>query len=406
MPDFKFKAFPHQLKFLHADTRFVVNSGGVGAGKTFTVALKAFLKMAKNPGILGLIGAKTMRLVRETTMREFFNLCPPELIKNFNRSTSTVKLFNDSELIFTPLDDYTKFKSLNLGFVGIEEMIDNDEEVFKVLRERLRQTTVPESEHQLFGATNPGSFENWVYKNFIDEDSKTKIKDSTVIFSSSHDNKTLPAAYLADLDTLKATNPEYYARMILGQWGQLEGLVYQVPLDLRLSPDEVPHTFQRVIAGLDFGYNHAMACSIAGQIEDRFYIFDELYRYQMRLADLIDWLSQKCNELDIECIYCDSARPDLIAELQDVGLPAVPASKGPGSVYAGIMHVKNLFGSGLLFVSQECKNHLREFDSYVWDKNNKVKEAPLKVNDHLCDAVRYMLHTDGKEKYEFDILAL
>lgn len=380
----KIELLDHQKRFVNSTRRYLCNSGGVGSGKTYSIVLRALDLILNNPNIFGLIGAQTYPLLRDTTLREFINIIPPQIIKQYNKTEQHFKFINGSEVIFRAFDDPTKLKSLNLGFVGIEEMTDINEEVFKMLRTRLRQDQMPCC---LFGATNPGVFGNWVYKYFIEK----PINNSEVIYSISSENKFLPSEYLADLEELKATNPEYYERMVMGKWGSLEGMIYNLPIAQRI--EELPDIkkYHRVVAGLDFGFTHPMAMCIFGIREETKYLFDEVYRYKMSSGDTIQVVKEKMEEYDIEIIYCDPSRPELIEDMQREGIPAEPALN---AVFEGIMHVKTEINAGRLYVSKDCHYALREFDSYIWDAKNTKKEVPLKVNDHSMDAIRYGLYSD------------
>lgn len=388
-----FSLLRHQAEFVNSGTRYTLNSGGVGSGKTYSICLKTLALLEKFPGIFILIGAQTYPLLRDTTLREFLSIAPPECIKQYNKTEQHFWWHNGSEVIFRPFDDENKLKSLNLGAVGIEEMTDVKENIFKMLRTRLRQNGMP---GYLYGATNPGTFGNWVYKYFID----TPIDDSSVVYSSSTENDFLPAEYLKDLHTLKKSNPEYYERMVMGRWGSLEGLIYNLPMSQRVIPNRDKSKYHRVIAGLDFGYNHPTAMVIFGVIEDTYYQVAELYRREMTAGDIITEVKGLVNFWGIDTIYCDSARPEIIEDLCRSSLPAEAAVK---DVFDGIMYVKGLITTSKICVDESCHYTFREYDSYIWDAKNAVKEIPVKTNDDIMDATRYALYSDAKKLMHFNL---
>jgi PBSX family phage terminase large subunit len=390
MQEIKIKLLDHQSRFIDSSKRYILNSGGVGSGKTWTICLKSILLAIRYPGIFILLGAQTYPLLRDTTLREFLNIIPDGLVKSYNKTEQHFIFKNGSEVIFRSFDDANKLKSLNLGACGIEEMTDVSEEIFKMLRTRLRQDGMPCC---LYGATNPNTFENWVYKYFID----SPIEGSEVIYSISADNMYLPEAYLNDLKELKKSNPEYYSRMVMGQWGALEGVIYSLPLSQRIQ--EGPKKLHRVIAGLDFGFTHPTALVVVGIREANYYVIDEIYRHKQSSSDVIEFCRAKMREHGIDIFYCDPARPDMIEELKRNGIPAYESDN---KVFDGIMIVKGLIGSGRLHVINSCHYTLREFDAYIWDAKNPLKEVPLKVNDHAMDALRYALVTDSSGLIEFD----
>jgi PBSX family phage terminase large subunit len=383
-----FDLISHQSYFVNSDKRYILNSGGVGSGKTYSICLRAQHLCQTYPGIFGLIGAQTYPLLRDTTLREFLNIVPSEIIKSYNKTEQHFIFRNGSEVIFRSFDDPNKLKSLNLGFAGIEEMTDTTEEIFKMLRTRMRQKNMPGC---IFGATNPGTFGNWVYKYFIDN----PIANSEVIYSISADNDYLPTEYLNDLRTMKDTNPEYYERMVMGKWGSLEGMIYNLPMAQRIKPEQLPdkRKIHRWIAGLDFGFEHPTSLNIFGIRENTYYQYDEIYQRKLTSSDIIAIVKNKMQEYDIEIIYCDYSRPEIIEDLQRAQIPAEPCIK---DVFDGIMHVKSMIGDKKLFISNDCFYTLREFDSYIWDAKNTIKEVPLKVNDDCMDSVRYALYSDSR----------
>jgi PBSX family phage terminase large subunit len=388
MKQIAFDLISHQADFVNSTKKYTLNSGGVGSGKTYSICLKALALIQSYPGIFGLIGAQTYPLLRDTTLREFLNIVPSEILKSYNKTEQHFVFLNGSEVIFRSFDDANKLKSLNLGFAAIEEMTDTTEEIFKMLRTRLRQQGMPGC---LFGATNPGTFGNYVYKYFIE----TPIDNSEVIYSISADNSYLPAEYLKDIETFKRTNPEYYERMVMGKWGSLEGIIYNFPMAQRIKPDKLPdrHKIGRWIAGLDFGFEHPTAMSILGIRENTYYQYAELYQRKMSSSDIIKKVKEIMLDYPIEIIYCDSSRPEIIEDLQREAIPAEPAIK---DVFEGIMHVKGMIGNKQLLINQECTYTLREMDSYIWDSKNTIKEVPLKVNDDMADSIRYALYSDSR----------
>ena len=51
-------------------------------------------------------------------------------------------------------------------------------------------------------------------------------------------------------------------------------------------------------------------------------------------------------------------------------------------------------GRPRLFVFRNCKNLIKEFGRYSWEKSpegRSEKEMPAKVDDHALDALRYMV---------------
>jgi hypothetical protein len=75
----------------------------------------------------------------------------------------------------------------------------------------------------------------------------------------------------------------------------------------------------------------------------------------------------------------------------------VPIALGQKDVSAGIIRCQNRFQSRKLYISERCRETLREIGKYRWDKfasskianRRNLKESPLKKDDHCMDAMRY-----------------
>ena len=61
-------------------------------------------------------------------------------------------------------------------------------------------------------------------------------------------------------------------------------------------------------------------------------------------------------------------------------------------VVDGIRETAVAMRVGAIKIAPTLKNLITELQGYVWD-DKAVDEAPLKVNDHACDAMRYFVKT-------------
>jgi phage terminase large subunit len=169
-----------------------------------------------------------------------------------------------------------------------------------------------------------------------------------------------------------------------------------LPYASRIKRDALPKAFDRIVAGLDFGYGHPTALTVIGQAGGNYYIVDEVYKRALTSFDIVEAVKKKSEQWKIKQIYCDWARPEIIKDLQNAKLPATEAIK---TVFDGILYVQGLVNSGRLYVANDCAYTLREFDSYVWARGDK--DQPLKINDDALDAVRYCLFSERVPEFKF-----
>jgi hypothetical protein len=62
-----------QAEFLQCTAPFAAMKAGIGSGKSFVLCLDTFLRCQRRPGLY-LIGAPTYPLLRDATIRSFFNV--------------------------------------------------------------------------------------------------------------------------------------------------------------------------------------------------------------------------------------------------------------------------------------------------------------------------------------------
>lgn len=254
-----------------------VYQGGYGSGKTFAGSLLGILLALKFPGIRGLVGAQTYTLVRDTTLQTYFehldNFGFTEG-KDYDWSSSLQKLTfkNGSEILFRHFDEPNKLKSLNLGFVEIEEMSDIPYDTFKMLLGRMRQKVKKswkDFTYRIFGHTNPETCRGWVYKTF----KENKSPNYRLISAPTTQNVYLPKGFCDELK--KVYDAQYYNIFVLAQNGEynnglvikdfsdenIKEITYQPEMDLHISCD----------------FNVDPMCWVfAHKTDDKVFYFDEI----------------------------------------------------------------------------------------------------------------------------------
>lgn len=215
----KYTLLPGQRKFFEIphdyETDVALYQGGYGSGKTFSGSLLGILLALRYPGIVGLVGAQTVGLLRDTTLKQYLeHLDNMGIQYSYAKTESKIIFENGSEILFRHLEEDDKLKSLNLGFVEIEEMSDIPYATFLMLLGRLRQEKKPgwhNFRYRLFGHTNPEQSRGWIYENFVTHPKSNYRR----VLAPSTDNIYLPKGYL---DTMKESyNEDYYNMYVLGK---------------------------------------------------------------------------------------------------------------------------------------------------------------------------------------------
>lgn len=276
-----YKLLKAQREFLeipHGYTLDVaVYQGGYGSGKTFSGSLLGILLALKFPGIRGLVGAQTYTLVRDTTLQTYF-----EHLDNFgfqrdvdydwSSTLQTITFTNGSEIMFRHFDEPDKLKSLNLGFVEIEEMSDIPYDTFKMILSRMRQKIKKSWKgfrYRIFGHTNPEMTRGWVYKTFIEN----PPPNYRLISAPTTQNIYLPEGYCDELK--KLYDEEYYKVFVLAQSGNYDrGLVVKDFTDENVK-DITYRAEMDMYISCDFNVD-PMCWVLAHKTEDKVFYFDEI----------------------------------------------------------------------------------------------------------------------------------
>jgi len=277
----KYNLLPAQREFLEINhnysTDVAVYQGGYGSGKTFAGSLLGILLALKYPGVRGLVGAQTFPIVRDTTLVSYFEHLEnfsfrPNVDYEYLKTEAKLVFKNGSEVLFRYFENPNRLKSLNLGFVEIEEMSDIPESTFKMLLGRLRQPVKKgwkNFRYRLFGHTNPEPSKGWIYKTFV----SSPKPNYRMIIAPTTQNIYLPVGFTDELK--KAYDPDYYRINVLGEFGNyarglvVKGFGDENVRNITYQPDLPLHI------SCDFNVD-PMAWVLAHKTEDKVFFFDEI----------------------------------------------------------------------------------------------------------------------------------
>jgi phage terminase large subunit len=301
-----------------------------------------------------------------------------------------------TKILFRGMDDPLKITSISvdigvLCWAWVEEayqiMIEED---FNVLDESIRGQ-LPEGYFKRITLTfNPWSAQSWLKSRFFDV-----VDDNVLAMTTTYKcNEWLSDTDLRLFEDMKKRNPKRYKVAGEGDWGIEEGQIFD-NWSVEDLTDMIP-SFANIYHGLDFGATdpNALVCFDIEMGQKKIYIFDEYYEGNITLDKLANEVGQRIGN---RFVTCDSAGKQHIIELNNRGIWALPAIKGPDSITHGIQWLQGFD----IIVHKNCKNFIKEISSYCWakDKFGKSIDTPVDENNHLLDALRYgvePLHTQAQ----------
>ena len=379
--------------------RYRVCKGSRASKKSKTTALFFIYSMMKYPGANLLVIRKVYRTLKDscfTDLKWAINRLQVNDYWDIKESPlEMVYIPTGQKILFRGLDDPLKVTSItvetgNLCWAWLEEAYEiNKEQDFNMLDESIRGKIEGLLYKQITLTLNPWNERHWIKKRFFD------VKDENIMAKTTNYmcNEWLDGSDKKLFEDMKKNNPRRYQVAGLGEWGIVEGLVYENWRELEFDWREILNKRQKAKAvfGLDFGYTNdpaAFFCGIMDQEQKEIYVFDEIY--QKRMQNTVIYRSIEKLGFRKEIITADSEEPKSIEHLRGLGLLRIKASKkGKDSINAGIQFIQDF----KIFIHPRCVNFLTEISNYAWDKDKfgKAVNKPIDDFNHLMDAMRYAL---------------
>ena len=386
-------------RFWNFKGRYRVCKGSRASKKSKTTALNIIKRMMEYPESNTLVVRKVYRTLKDSCFTElkwaihrlgvdsFWEIKESPLEMTFKPT--------GQKIYFRGLDDPLKVASITvtvgmLSWGWIEEAYEiTNENDFNMLDESIRGVCPPGLFKQWTLTFNPWNEHHWIKKRFFDAPPDPDILAMTTNYTC---NEWLDEADRKVFETMKLNNPRRFRVAGLGDWGIVDGLVYENWKEQAFDPAEISKVSGvRSAFGLDFGYTNdpsALFCGLVSTSAKTIWVFDELY--QQALTNRM--IAEKITAMGYgkERIRADSAEPKSIDELRNAGLVHIrPARKGRDSINNGIQFIQDYH----LIIHPRCVNFLTEISNYTWDvdKAGNKQNRPIDDFNHLMDAMRYAL---------------
>ena len=310
------------------------------------------------------------------------------------------------KILFRGFDDPLKITSISVSvgqlcFCWVEEAYElTDEVAFNMLDESIRGIVEEPLFKQIIISFNPWNERHWLKARFFDRKDKNILALTTNYLC----NEWLDESDKKLFEDMKKNNPRRYQVAGLGNWGIVEGLVYENWEEKEFDVNEISkRKGVKSAFGLDFGYTNdpsAFFCGLIDVANKEIYVFDEIYKKAMKNRQIAEEIIRK--GYGKEKIVADSQEPKSIDELYDLGLKGIRKSrKGRDSINNGVQYIQDY----KIIIHPRCVNFITEISNYMWDKDKFDNPVNKPVDDfnHLMDAMRYALESYSKgPTFSFD----
>lgn len=303
----------------------------------------------------------------------------------------------DKPIVLVIVDELTEFFDLGEG----EEELTNIEATFVRGNDEFFRMV-----YLYNPPKNPNAAINvWLQKMKLRPDAVHKHVDYRDVPESWIGKKLIEAAEL-----LKVTDFKLYRWVWLGECIGVDDLIYYMFSDNHRKETEAKQ-FKMIGIGVDYGQQNATTYQAGGVNINtkRLEGLDEFYHsgretgkqkspsdYAKELIKLTDMLHEKYS-CGIFYVYIDPSAQGLAEEIKRLARQSLPYAvhvKGAeNDVAIGIQRVQKCMMYGVMTVSENQANLIREFGTYEYDPKTieAGDEKPLKVDDHCCDAWRYLV---------------
>lgn len=365
-------------KMLKMKARKKVVQGSTSSGKTYGIIPIIYDKCIAKDRLKATVTAETLSSLKDGAIDIFKTFMMDEERwhdENWNATDFVYTLSNGSRLQFKVFDSVGKAKAAGKrGLLFINEANHLPWDIADALMIRSEEIWLDFNADETF----------WAHTEVLSS------SDSEFLQLTYLDNEAIPEATFQDLMEKKRKAELEEKAGVRGyyyNWWQVYGLgnIGQ-RLELVYSPWEVlkekPEKFKEFIYGLDFGYQHPLALIKIWYCDNDLYLEEIIYKPLLSSPRMLDEFKKLEIEKTKEIIF-DYARPELAADLEDVGYYMVKADK---SVDKGIEAVR-FFN---IYVSENSLNIQRENLKYSYKRVNGIlTDSIKKENDDAMDAIRY-----------------
>lgn len=367
--------------------------GAVRSGKTVGSLVKFLMKMADGADLTG--ESVVIGRTRDTVYRNLIApLQDPKIYGpwaehvRYNRGAPTADIFGQEVHVIGASDVRSEavIRGMTIKRSYCDEISLMNEEFVNMLVSR----------HSVEGAwlgatTNPDGPKHPLKVNYIDR--ADEMGHRIFHFELEDNRRFLPDGYIENLS--RQYTGLWHDRFIKGLWTMADGVIYECFDPNRHVVDKVP-PMQRVLAlGIDYGSTNPTRGELLGLGEDnRLYVMAEWAPGDGTTADREVSMRRFLDEQQQpDWLFVDPAAKEYKLQLQRGGW--MNYANASNKVSAGIGLINALLSTDQLHIHRSCTELLGEIPGYVWDKKaaEKGEDAPVKLNDHAVDALRYAVAT-------------
>lgn len=359
----------------------IVNQGATWSGKTVNILLllAEIAIQRKKPTRIGVF-SESLPHLRLGAMRDFERILMGNGWYNEADHNKTEHRYNfrNNFIQFVGCDAPGKATGPRWDITYFNEVIN----VSKSVVEQVEMRT----EICMFFDYNP-QYEFWIIDKMVEWGESCRFIKSTY----EDGLQFIPPDIRKMIEGWKANNPNRYTVFAMGEWGSLEGRIYDFEI---LKTDGIPLEAELIGYGVDFGFSVDPTAVVACYRWNGGIIADEVW-YQKGMPEDI-WPKIQDEVKQHVPAYGDNANGIYIEMFNRSGWRRLKAclkpndTKEKSSIRFGIQQVQQ----NPLWLTKRSVNGIKEARGYSWATDNFGKPMGDPVGkEHFLDGLRYLVQT-------------
>jgi len=402
----RYAPLPSQDAFHALPVRFKGFSGPIGSGKSQALCHEAIKMAYINQGRMGLIGAPTFPMLRDSTQQSLFEVLEENALPfEFNKGENTMRLTDPgSKIVFRSLDEFERLRGTNLAWFAVDELTYTSEAGWLRLEGRLRD---PKAKRLCGFAVWTPKGHDWVWRRFIDN----PVDGYKTILAQPYENRHLLDKVPDFYERLrKSYDEQFFQQEVLGEYvSYREGRVYRA-FERSVSISNVQFDARLPVHwALDFNVNPM--CSVIAQIfEDEVRVLDEIVLARASTAEACAAFATRYPNCPAGAIIhgdasarrmqtTGSSDADLIREYfaRERRMRVeyrIPNSNPPVRDRVALVNSKlrNADGEVRMLIHPRCKELIQDFEDVTWKGDTaEIDKEKDSRRTHLSDALGYLV---------------
>lgn len=356
--------------------KYIVNQGGTSSTKTYSTLQILTILSIKYPLKIDIVGLSVPHL-KSGVLNDMETICRSMGFEFHDYYKEGDKVFRKG----LGTINFLAFDKLGKAHGGRRDILYMNEA--NHLNWAIAEQLMIRTRIKVFIDYNPTNV-FWVQKQLqVNEPERVRLIKSTY-----KDNPFLEQSIIDAIESRRGDGNNNFWRVYgCGELGVAEGLVFnnfeQKEFDI--------NKFDKYRNGIDWGFSNDPFAFVRVAKENKdLYICREIYSRGLLNKDSAPMVK---NIIGTEIVTCDNSEPKSVSDYLQLGVKAVSAVKGKGSIESGIKFLQSFEH---IYIHPSCTNVYDEFCNYQWrlDKNGEALPEPVDAFNHAIDAIRYALESD------------